>query len=323
MGISQETAGLTPPEVAPHLLQAGVEEIAAAAELLVETPSDRALRRALHEAARGIELIIKSLLASVHWSQVFEDPSRASIDALARADFKSASVDACLERLKGLAQFDVSDHDRRRIAALRKKRNLLEHFGQMDGPDALRGAVGSALSTLIEIMEAAEDAGLLPSGGSDARTRLTRQLAEFDRFAETRMKAIAAKLDEQEAFECPACLKEASHIDCGLACLFCGTQSEPDSAADHYVENVLGVSRNQTVKDGGTWPVFGCSECGNESLVQVDTDGTEGRAFICFGCGEEWSGGALQPCSRCGTMVDADEMALCQECFSSEMARDN
>lgn len=316
-----EKTALSPRDVATHLLKAGVDEISAAAELLTDDATERDLKRAIHEAAQGVELIVKSLVAQVHWSQVFEEPGKASVAALQRGDFKSATIEACLDRLRGIALFDVVDADRGRLAALRKKRNALEHFGFMENAQALRASVGAALNVLVELMTNAAEDGLLGRDGATARTELAKQLAQFDKFVAARMKKIKKRLAEAERFECPACLQTTAKISAGLECEFCLTHTDASEAADHYVENTLGRSQYQTVKDGGLWPVFGCSSCGEDALVQVD-ETADDRGFLCFGCAEEWAGNTLQPCFRCGRMVAAEGMAMCDECFSEKVASD-
>ncbi len=314
----------TPGDVAQHLLDAGVEELAAAAELLTTDGTTRSMKRALSEAARGIELVLKAILATVHWTLIFDDPAQASLAKLMAGDFKSVSVDECLDRLARLEDFKLEERARGRLKTLRTRRNRFEHFGSTENIHALRGAMGAALHVLTDVLGAAEEDGLLPAGRDGACTALARQLVEFDRFSDARMQDLRARLNGEEAFSCPQCFQLAALQAKGLNCLFCKTHTAPETAADHYVENTLNVSRYETLKDGGTWPVFGCPECGEEALVQLPPeDGTKDkRGFICFGCGEDWKRGSLQPCWRCSRMVRAGDAAICSQCFSDEMEKD-
>lgn len=191
----------------------------------------------------------------------------------------------------------------------------------MENAQALRGAIAAALNVLVDFMTEADNQGLLPAGGAEARTQLAKQLAQFDRFVDERMKKITQRLESHQPFECPACLQEAAKICTGLECEFCHTHTEPGASADHYVERTLNLSQYQTIKDGGTWPVFGCPDCGEDALVELDEPSAE-RGFLCFGCAEEWAADALQPCYRCGRMVRSDGMAMCNDCFSDRMSRD-
>jgi|CZKU01.1.fsa_nt_gi hypothetical protein len=310
-----------PEDVASHLLEAGVAEISAAAALLADGKgSDRETVRALSEASRGIELILKGLVAQVHWTQVFAEPSSASLSDLEAGDFASASTQHCLERLKAMVGLSVGDADRKKLTSIREKRNLYEHFGKLDNIQAVRGSVGAALSSLMQLLAAADENSFLSVGLDGMLAQLTFELSEFDRFATARMNEIGAALDGREVFWCPRCSQRAAVIDDGGHCHFCVTRTPGEAFARHYVEAVLGVSRHDVVKDGAFWPQFSCPGCGEESLVQ--REGAE--PFICFNCGESWAVRALEPCAYgCGKMMRADDGGTCSDCLAFRMSRDD
>ena len=263
------------------------------------------------------------MLAREHWSQVFDQPSKASLERLASGDFRSVGLDEALERLAALTAFGVDQRHRLRLEALRKKRNRLEHFGLLDGIDALRGATAEALNALVDVMNDAAEDGVLPVGGDEARMQIVQALTEFDRFVEQRMQAVhlSTRLDGQDLFQCPTCLQDAAAIADGLDCAFCGSHGEASDAADHFAEAVLGVSRYETTKDGGCWPVFGCPSCHEDALVHT---GEAARDFLCFSCGEGWRSGSLQPCVKCANMIPSgpESMCICDDCFGYAMGQD-
>jgi hypothetical protein len=316
---------LLPENVADRLLAVGLAEISAAGDLLAEEDlSARATTRALSESARGIELIVKSLVAREHWSHVFEDPANASVSALAAGDFKSATIDDCIERLVRLTGFEIEERERRHLKAMRLRRNLYEHLGQMENVAALRGAMGAALHVLVEVLKEADAKGLLPEDAADAPAKLAVELSRFDRFTTARLNDLRPQLKGQSVFECPHCLQEAALVEDGLNCLFCVVRSPPEIAARHFVENKLGVSNDDVVRGDATWPVFTCPNCDADALVQFDAVEPGGDGFICFSCNETWKPDRLERCVYCDRMVHTDDEngSMCSECWSDQMSRD-
>jgi transcription elongation factor Elf1 len=308
-------------DLARHLLEAGVAEISAAASLLADSKgSSRDTVRALSEVSRGIELILKGLVAQVHWTQVFAEPSGASLSDLEAGDFTSVSTQHCLSRLEAMIGLSVGDADRKKLTSIREKRNLYEHFGKLDNIQAVRGSVGAALSAVMQLLAAADDNSFISIELDGMISQLTLELSEFDRFATARMNEVKGALDGFEVFSCPRCTQRAAVIDDGVHCHFCVTRTPGEAFARHYVEVVLGVSRHDVVKDGAFWPQFSCPECGEESLVQREG----AKPFICFNCGESWAVRALEPCVYgCGKMMRADDGGTCSDCFAFRMSRDD
>ncbi len=205
---------------------------------------------------------------------------------------------------------------------MRKKRNVFEHFGRVDNIQALRGAMGAALHVLVDLLADAEDAGLLPAASSGAPTTLAQDLSTFDRFTQARMNDVRPQLKGTEAFECPSCTQIAARIEDGLDCLFCGTRTVPEEAANYYVESVMKMSAYETVKDGGEWPVYECCDCSEEALVQLNVVEAGQRGFICFGCSGEFDCDALHRCEYCNRFMRAREEVICAECFAEQVGRD-
>lgn len=314
-------------EIAPektweHLLQAGQGELLAAASLLLDEGADqRSTVRALSEAARGIELIIKALVAQLHWTLVFEDPAQASLKDLASGEFRSPSTEECLARLSRLAGITVDARGSQRLRSLRRARNAYEHFGQAGTTEALRGSMGSAMHVLIEILVSAENSPHVPVSLAEEVSELAQQLAGFDRFSQARMADIGERLRAEDSFECSKCSQRAGVLDEGVYCHFCLMRTGAEEAARYFVEMVLGVSAYELAKNGQDWPVFECVECEAAAVVQrIDRDG----CFACFACAETWPGNELQRCVTCNRLVlVSDGSGMCSSCFSERMSRDD
>lgn len=131
---------------------------------------------------------------------------------------------------------------------------------------------------------------------------------------------------------CPFC-KEDANIDDGFHCNHCGKTASGPEAARAYVEDYLGISEYQTVKDGGDWPISHCDECGTEAFVDYgEVEAFEGGIRgQCFQCGYEMKERSYDEdgdlvseprhCTKCGKLFEAtDDMSVCPDCFRESIA---
>ncbi|UQA54984.1 hypothetical protein [Polyangium aurulentum] len=299
-----------------ELLKNGLEAVQTGARLLKSDASSRDLRLALREVNSGVELVLKAILVSEHWTLIFDDPKKADIQNFLQGKFKSAGFEDCLGRLDQIVGIKLTSKQSQHLAGMRDKRNRLEHLGVLDNLLALRAALGGSLHALVTLVELAEQKGLMPSGSEQLHTEIAIDLASVDDFVKQRWKEISPSLPKGGGDPCFACGKDAAVIDDGLQCKFCGTRMSPEDAADEYVSSVLGICRYETVKDGGEWPIDECPECNATALVPTTNNG-----YRCFGCDSRYNPGDLVRCLHCGTPFrsDADGFAMCDECFSSKM----
>ena len=88
--------------------------------------------------------------------------------------------------------------------------------------------------------------------------------------------------------------------------------------AEEYVEKVLGINKYRCVKEGGTFPVFDCLNCGEAQLVH-DVDS---QCYHCFCCGQYYTDDELTFCERCGSLMHKDEenfyCGSCKEALMEE-----
>lgn len=83
----------------------------------------------------AVELFLKARLLSEHWSLIVAKD--ANWDSFQRGDFKSVTLDECIDRLAKVARSPVPEDDIRRFKQLAKHRNKIVHFHhELDGPKA-------------------------------------------------------------------------------------------------------------------------------------------------------------------------------------------
>lgn len=82
--------------------------------------------------------------------------------------------------------------------------------------------------------------------------------------------------------------------------------------AKDFIENELEISEYQCVKDGGEFPLYECSECGEEQLAYDE----ETHRYHCFACGADYTDEDLTFCERCGSpMRQYGELSICRNCI--------
>jgi hypothetical protein len=305
-----------------HLLDNGLEALFAGAGLLKETSTERELGMALREIGSGIELVMKGFLATEHWSLVFDNPVKATRDAFRSGDFKSAGFDECVERLDRIVGLQISERCRKDLTRMREKRNRMEHLGVIDNLFALRAALGGALHAITNLAATAGHSGLLDDGRKFLHTELAIEFSNVDDFVKARWKEVSSQLPNGKGDPCTACGQDAAIFDDGSRCVFCGTHQEPSDAANEYIETVLGLSSYSTIKNGGEWPVYGCPECEDETMVDTG-DATE--RYRCFSCDARFQDGELVRCSECNQLVHVDDEGdgLCSQCLRNKFSRDD
>jgi hypothetical protein len=304
------------------LLKNGLEAVQTGAGLLTSEASERDLRLALREVSSGVELVLKAILVSEHWSLIYDDPSKATLEDFKQGRLKSAGFEECLRRIEHIVGLTLTPKQTQHLTRMRDKRNRLEHLGLLDNILALRSAIGGSLHALVALIEQAGSDGLIASQNEQLHTELAIQLSAVDDFVKERWKEVTPSLPKNGADTCFACGKDAAVVEDGLRCVFCGTYVPAEAAANEYVTNVLGYSHYDVVKDGGEWPVHDCPECGTTALVVIQQDDEKYR---CFSCDTRYGPRELIRCVQCDTpfQADAEGFAMCEDCFAWNMQKDD
>jgi hypothetical protein len=224
--------------------------------------------------ASSIELLLKSKLAEEHWSLVFANPDKASIDNLQTGEFQSVDIDTLLKRLKGVDRIRLSDRDTTFIKKLKSIRNKIIHFHININENTIASLTAQGLNTYIEF----HDRNIAPNWVeySTFGHELSRKLIEFKGFVKTRMGELSAKLDSSHRpktnyfWECSQCLQDATVFteEMKLKCLFCGHSTD-------IVEMAELLSDDQMVRH--------CPSCNTKSYIvtSVKEDQTNSECLIC------------------------------------------
>jgi hypothetical protein len=76
----------------------------------------------------SVELFLKARLMAEHWALIYDEPKDANQTKFLDGDFKSASIDETLRRLRKIAHVQVSEKAEKSFNELREHRNKLMHF---------------------------------------------------------------------------------------------------------------------------------------------------------------------------------------------------
>jgi hypothetical protein len=315
----------TPSRVSLPLLENGLDFMVSVVEHLSGEPSHRDLKYALLHLASGIELVLKERLRQDDPAQLYECPDNFDAADFAVGNFKSATATQTVKRLVDLAAVSISDSDRTQLQLLRAKRNRVEHFGFDDTPEAVSAITGRMLGFALDFITAELDSATLSAEALDELATIREALPQLRAFVVDRWKRIASQVRDATTtvVACTGCGEEASVLDDGATCLFCGYAVGAEDGADQYAHVVVGASHYEYVHDGIEWVVSTCLQCERETLVDQGVSGDMEPAvrWVCFGCGEYWPEDALWPCDSCGALIPAGdgEMPICDDCFRSRM----
>ena len=318
-------------EIKIDLLENGFDFILSALNYLSEYESARDLKYAILHLSSGFELIFKERLKNEHWSLLFERIDKVNLHDFETGNFVSVYFDSCLARLEGICGINFSDNEKEILRNFRDKRNKLEHFGIIDTVEALKSSAAKALSIALDFINKHLTEKEFSEAEIDLLDKLKKKMLEFDDFVDTRMKEIEARFKKHKGrlsvYACPSCLQKALLLgDDKPKCHFCGYQTEPEEAANAYLETIQGESHYTSVKEGGIYPLYICPECGRETLVGLNTEGEhkEEVGWVCFACGEEWYSSSLDICTSCGNpfVTQDEDFGICTSCLKNKIEKD-
>ncbi len=169
----------------------------------------------------AVELFLKARLMAEHWSLVVsKDPNW---DSFERGDFKSVTLDECLDRLAKVARSPVSVDDTKRFKQLAKHRNKIVHFHhELDGAKAAqtRQAVAaelcSAWRSLFVLLTQSWAAVFKPHLA--ALKQLDKQMRKYREYLQAiydgQREALHQQAQQGQRIQtCPSCGFDADHFD--------------------------------------------------------------------------------------------------------------
>ncbi|CAM5649092.1 hypothetical protein [Streptomyces griseomycini] len=304
-------------------LEAGTERVSA-----------RALKYAVLHLAAGTEVLLKARLQLEHWSLVFSDPAKAKRAELESGSLLSCGPDETIQRLRDIAEVQITEKDRKALSRLAKDRNALQHYG-LFGQSANARAVESRAAEVLDFLIRFVDEDLLPAlpleeaeAAQSDLERIRSGLAEIEGFVKQRMQRLRAELHalRDRTLQCPDCRQWALVVEPTQAqgaarasrCRFCGMSRDAEDIALIYGVEILGRDPGMPDLLTGLTATEHCPHCEVESLVEgarFAADPDTPMAF-CFQCARLQP--ALAVCMGCGhSFRPADGAASCENCTTS------
>jgi hypothetical protein len=291
------------------LLENGLDFLASAVEHLRGEPTRRDLKYALLHLASGIELIFKERLRRLDLAQLYQRPEDFDPADFAAGNFHSANAAETVKRLVDLG-VAISDADRTQLHLLRDKRNRVEHFGLDDSAEAVLAITARSLGFALDFIAAELDTVSLNSEAAGELQGIRQALPKLQALVADRWKRIAndVRSETTAVVACAACGEEASVLDAGPRCRFCGYVVGAEDGADEYAHVVVGASHYEAVHDGVDWVVF---RSPNATGRRSSTGGSrETRSPACAGSVSlVVSSGAKTRCGRATSAVHGSRPA--------------
>ncbi|WP_225796046.1 hypothetical protein [Streptomyces aculeolatus] len=261
----------------------------------------RDVKYAVLHLQAAAEVLLKARLLEAHWSLVFREPGKATLEKYQKADFDSCSTDDTVKRLRNIAGVAIEEKDADALKALAKDRNALQHFGLAKEVPVVESRAGEVLDFLVRFLDGEILPNLKPEERRQAEVDLDRVrdgLTNIAAYVRKRMERL--KPEVAEAVECPECGQRALLLDPDATrCAFCGL----DWSADDQLERFL--------EDRTLHSVTLCPHCGTDSLVDnVEfADSSPHTMLYCFGCGSRFAPSQVLRCTDCGLpmLVGDDE----------------
>jgi len=205
-------------------LENGLDFLASAVEHLSGDPTHRDLKYALLHLAAGIELVLKERLRQHDPTQLYEKPDKFDADDFALGNFRSPNTEETVKRLTDLAVVPISSSDCEQLRVLRDKRNRVEHFGLDDTTDAVSAITARTLGFALDFIASELDAATLSPEAAEQLRGVREALPELRAFVADRWERIREEVQAATTavVACASCGEEASVLDDGARCRFCG-----------------------------------------------------------------------------------------------------
>lgn len=258
--------------------------------------------------AIALELTLKAVLHSEHWTLVFEEISAASKQALQTGHFRSVTFQEALRRAQDICGVEFDAKDLRYLGQLSDLRNQILHFGFDLNIEQVKGLVARGLNIFNHLMTAHL------RRGRNLAFEISGRLLEFERYVSERMRRLAPRLAKSRRLpahfrECDKCGQDALIVRDGLPlCLYCGSEPSPEELALH-----------SEAEEGP------CPNCEHGRLALVLWNNEEGEV-LCVLCGFRSDGpGRNRVCDYCGDEFwdsDGDSLNTCPDCLRAQLDKE-
>lgn len=274
-------------------------------------------RNSLIFVAASVELLLKAKLATIHWSQIFEDPGKAQIEKLESQNLISVKASDLCSRITRLTREKV---DSKTAAELFNARNATVHFSPPQTnavfTQVLAGinfSIRFLKEHLISVLSHTETAvaqsllGKLVTASTTLRAltqnRLISLVGELDNFpgvvtfcAACHQLALGMpRHDTSKMYECRFCFAKFSKYH--YAVIY----------ESIFLNNgIPGTEENQSYTGE-------CPQCHSESAVlNISVRNRPNITQLCVNCLTDLSDKAFTPCAYCAVQLATEE--LCRRC---------
>ncbi len=295
----------------------------------------------------SVEVLLKARLSREHWTLILKDVNKADARALMNGESLTVTPSDAVERLVRISQLPLKETDSRtnkshagQVDELVRLRNRAAHFN-FEGADpvSIRGTLAVGLNFVLWFLDQefrsqgqAEFSGVRQMV-EELIEDAARELGGIEELVRERLASLADELAEADILlECPRCTQFTLMIGEGVEarCPFCRAPgANAEDIAGNYLEEILGLSAYEVIKNGGDWPLHDCPNCGAETLVEgiqpegqqvaaeVPHEGESDYRWGCFACGYLARVDDLMRCDRCGRL---NEHPTCPDCFANLLA---
>jgi len=257
--------------------------------------------------AIALELALKAVLQSEHWTLVFEDLGSASNKALRSGHFRSVGYLEALRRCQQIAGLGLEPKDARYLEQLYDLRNRVLHYEFNLNVEQIKGVIARSLNIFNHVVTKRLRRANALTGEISAR------LVEFEGYVAERMRRLESRLRKSRRppghfRECPRCLQDALILQESLpVCLFCGAST---------TSRVLA-----SCSEADMGP---CPDCADGRLGFVLCNNDEG-CVMCVLCGFRSESGHNRTCDYCGKAFwdeTGDGIDICSDCYEAKMDDD-
>lgn len=256
----------------------------------------------------ALELLLKALLETEHWSLLFEDVDKASRKKLREGDFQTVRFDTALQRIGGIVGISIREKDLRYLRQLRDLRNRMTHSAVRLNVEQAKSVVARGISVFLTL----EQQHLHEDPDKALEYEVNQALQDFQKYVDARLRDLKAELEGSDRPHrrfraCSSCTQETLVTkDEVAACLFCGEEVTFEDLAHHHSEGSAGP----------------CPDCEDGVLALVLLNNDEAR-FVCTKCGFETEESHNTECGGCGKVYwNENGSPMCDDCWSELMSKD-
>ncbi len=234
------------------------------------------LKAGLITTITGVELILKSKIASIDWKLLFQNVKDADIRALYSGDFKSVNFDSCLKIIEQYTSIRFDKRTKDNIEDIRKIRNKIVHYYTTDTQTQLIAYISVGLDVFIEFYRSYIFNDFCEE--VDRTNHIEYELKCVQEFVRSRLLTLKEKYKNFKRpntpyfSECSSCLQDAFIIldKETVRCVFCGK-----------IENIKQFTMDYSSLEN---QVRFCPNCKFESMAASHLEDEE-DAWDCVICG--------------------------------------